>query len=125
MPRARQDLDQPPADPEGTSLSYEETLIAELPAKIGHDHQPSKRKFLAYAGVVGTLGVVGALKVLDVGADLITWDNWIRSRRGPAVAPVNNHRVDASRASVTWRTTQPSVSLTRADLPIAGGAVRV
>ena len=44
---------------------------------------------------------------------------------GPAVAPVNHHRVDASRASVTWRTTQPSVTHTIADLPIAGGAVRV
>ena len=85
--------------------------------RLQNHHQPSKRKFLA---ACAACAVLGALKVLDVGADLITWDNWIRSRRGPAVPPV-----DASGASVTWHVREPSVTLTRADLPIAGGAVRV
>ena len=121
MTRARQDLDQPPADQEGTSLNYEETLIAELDAKIGHDHQPSKRIFLGCA-----LGCVWTF--LSRGAVLIAWGTWIRSLLGPAVAPVN-HRVDASAAHWHFHVPAASVTVTRADRsvqpPAAGRPVRV
>ena len=94
----------PPATPEATPLKK-----ADLP----------RRTFLGCG-----LGCVWTF--LDRGTVLIAWAGgvsamltWLRSRRGPAVAPVN-HRRNASAIGVTFRGSpgSVSVSLTKANLPL-------